>query len=45
MEIRNAVIIRSGKRIKTRIETVFRYDKDYEAPFQMRHSVTLGFGE
>ncbi|MCK9168748.1 MAG: hypothetical protein EOL88_03080 [Bacteroidia bacterium] len=45
VEIRNAVIIRSGKRIKTRIETVFRYDKDYEAPFQMRHSVTLGFGE
>lgn len=43
-EIRNTLLLLSGKRVKTKIENILRYDPLMDKSLQLRHSISVGFG-
>jgi hypothetical protein len=44
-EIRNTILLKAGKKVKTKIESILRYDPMMSESLQFRHAVTVGFSE
>jgi len=44
-EIRNTILLKAGKRIKTKIESILRYDPILSESLQIRHAISVGFSE
>ncbi len=43
-EMRNSILLLSGKRVKTKIENVMKYNPLIDNSLQLKHSISVGFG-